>query len=188
MTAVVTYEIDGPLGRLRGAETERGLALLALPGSAWDAPLALLVGDGTVRTGRPASRSALRDWFAGTRRDLADVPVDLCLVAGFTRRVLECLRGVPHGTLVTYGELARRVGSPGAARAVGGAVGANPVPVVVPCHRVVAAGGRLGGFGGGLAAKRVLLELEGCSVVGAAAGRWSRSRVVAPRDGGATSA
>lgn len=78
----------------------------------------------------------------------------------FQRRVWEALGSVPAGSTVTYGELARRVGRPGAARAVGSAVARNPVAIVVPCHRVVGAGGSLGGYAGGLAAKRRLLAIE----------------------------
>ena len=88
------------------------------------------------------------------------VPVDLRGVTVFTRRVLSATRQIPFGTLVTYGEVARRIGSPGASRAVGGALGRNPVPIIVPCHRVVAHGGKLGGFMGGLDTKRTLLKLE----------------------------
>jgi methylated-DNA-[protein]-cysteine S-methyltransferase len=79
----------------------------------------------------------------------------------FRRRVLVGCRRVPFGSTISYGSLARKVNRPGAARAVGSAMAHNPVPVFVPCHRVVASGGRLGGFTGGLAVKRLLLELEG---------------------------
>ena len=78
----------------------------------------------------------------------------------FTARVLAALRRIPRGTTITYGELARRMGAPRAARAVGTACGANPLPLFIPCHRVVAAGGRLGGFSAGLAWKRFLLAKE----------------------------
>ncbi|WP_143681319.1 methylated-DNA--[protein]-cysteine S-methyltransferase, partial [Streptomyces sp. 2R] len=84
------------------------------------------------------------------------------LTAGFHREVLrELASGVPYGTVVGYGELAARVGRPEGAQAVGAAMGANPLPVVVPCHRVVESDGGLGGFGGGLETKRQLLALEG---------------------------
>ena len=89
------------------------------------------------------------------------VPLDLTGLTPFRRRVLVALRRVPRGRTITYGELARRAGCPGGARAVGGAVGANPLPVIIPCHRVIAAGGRPGGFGLGLPLKRRLLALEG---------------------------
>ncbi|MFF8957163.1 methylated-DNA--[protein]-cysteine S-methyltransferase [Streptomyces sp. NPDC014894] len=90
------------------------------------------------------------------------LPLDWSLTSGFNREVLrELASGVPYGTVVGYGDLAARVGQPGAAQAVGAAMGANPLPVVVPCHRVVETGGKLGGFSGGLETKRKLLALEG---------------------------
>ncbi|WP_217136338.1 methylated-DNA--[protein]-cysteine S-methyltransferase [Streptomyces sp. AC558_RSS880] len=100
-------------------------------------------------------------YFAGERRDF-ELPLDWSLISGFNREVLrELASGVPFGSVVGYGDLARRVGQPGAAQAVGTAMGANPLPVVVPCHRVVESGGGIGGFGGGLETKRHLLALEG---------------------------
>lgn len=103
----------------------------------------------------------LTAYFAGDLRDF-DLPLDWSLTSGFNRQVLrELATGVPYGTVVGYGDLAGRVGQPGAAQAVGAAMGSNPLPVVVPCHRVVESGGGLGGFGGGLETKRALLALEG---------------------------
>ncbi|MFJ4579827.1 methylated-DNA--[protein]-cysteine S-methyltransferase [Streptomyces echinatus] len=103
----------------------------------------------------------LRAYFAGERHDF-DLPLDWSLISGFNRQVLrELASGVPYGTVVGYGDLAGRVGQPGGAQAVGAAMGANPLPVVVPCHRVVESDGGLGGFGGGLETKRKLLALEG---------------------------
>ncbi|MFF8410238.1 methylated-DNA--[protein]-cysteine S-methyltransferase [Streptomyces omiyaensis] len=103
----------------------------------------------------------LERYFAGALHAF-DLPLDWSLTTGFNRQVLrELATGVPYGTVVGYGELARRVGQPGAAQAVGAAMGANPLPVVVPCHRVVESDGGLGGFGGGLETKRRLLALEG---------------------------
>ncbi|WP_326599614.1 methylated-DNA--[protein]-cysteine S-methyltransferase [Streptomyces sp. NBC_01803] len=103
----------------------------------------------------------LTAYFEGGLRDFR-LPLDWSLVSGFTGQVLrELAATVPFGSVVGYRELAARVGDPGAARAVGAAMGANPLPVVVPCHRVVAADGGIGGFGGGLETKRALLALEG---------------------------
>ncbi|MEV5609199.1 methylated-DNA--[protein]-cysteine S-methyltransferase [Streptomyces sp. NPDC052225] len=103
----------------------------------------------------------LGEYFAGRRRDF-DLPLDWSLSSGFNREVLRTLAaGVSYGAVVGYGDLARRVGQPGAAQAVGMAMGANPLPVVVPCHRVVESDGGIGGFGGGLETKRKLLALEG---------------------------
>ncbi|ELS52380.1 methylated-DNA--[protein]-cysteine S-methyltransferase [Streptomyces sp. ISL-22] len=103
----------------------------------------------------------LEEYFAGRRHDF-ELPLDWSLISGFNRQVLrELASGVPYGTVVGYGDLAGRVGQPGAAQAVGTAMGANPLPVVVPCHRVVESDGGIGGFGGGLETKRKLLALEG---------------------------
>jgi methylated-DNA-[protein]-cysteine S-methyltransferase len=114
----------------------------------------------------PAGRLAepirqLEAYFAGGLREF-DLALDWSLSGGFNRRVLhELSASVPYGTVVGYGDLAARVGQPGAAQAVGAAMGSNPLPVVVPCHRVVETDGGLGGFGGGPETKRRLLALEG---------------------------
>lgn len=95
------------------------------------------------------------------RRQCFTVPVDWELISGFARQILEGCAQIAYGETVSYSELARRAGKEGAARAVGQALAANPVPILVPCHRVVGADGNLGGFLGGLETKRRLLELEG---------------------------
>ncbi|MEU0739678.1 methylated-DNA--[protein]-cysteine S-methyltransferase [Streptomyces sp. NPDC006134] len=114
--------------------------------------------------GSPLLAEAIRQveaYFTGERRGF-DLPLDWSLISGFNREVLrELARGVPYGSVVGYGDLARRVGRPDASQAVGAAMGANPLPVVVPCHRVVGSDGGIGGFGGGLETKRRLLALEG---------------------------
>ncbi|MER5994663.1 methylated-DNA--[protein]-cysteine S-methyltransferase [Streptomyces viridosporus] len=114
--------------------------------------------------GSPLLTEAIRQveaYFAGERHAF-DLPLDWSLVSGFPREVLrELASGVPFGAVVRYGDLAERVGQPGAAQAVGMAMGANPLPVVVPCHRVVESHGGIGGFGGGRETKRRLLALEG---------------------------
>ncbi|MFF5568672.1 methylated-DNA--[protein]-cysteine S-methyltransferase [Streptomyces sp. NPDC012623] len=103
----------------------------------------------------------LSGYFAGEVLEFG-LALDWSLSSGFNERVLrELAAGVPYGTVVGYGTLAERVGHPGGAQAVGAAMGSNPLPVVVPCHRVVESGGGLGGFGGGLETKRQLLALEG---------------------------
>jgi methylated-DNA-[protein]-cysteine S-methyltransferase len=109
-------------------------------------------------------RDQLRDYVRGKRR-VFDVPLALD-VPPFTARVLAEVEGIAWGETKSYGEVALQVGSPGAARAVGQAMGANPLPIVIPCHRVIAAGRRIGGFGGGLAWKRWLLEREGVACEG----------------------
>ncbi len=101
-------------------------------------------------------------YFAGDRRAF-DLQLGLQGGSAFQHDVWEALRDIPVGTTVTYGELAARVGRPGAARAVGGAVARNPISIVVPCHRVVGSAGSLTGYAGGLAAKRRLLALEGAA-------------------------
>jgi methylated-DNA-[protein]-cysteine S-methyltransferase len=114
--------------------------------------------------GAPQLAEAIRQvdaYFAGARQ-VFELPLDWSLISGFNRQVLrELAVGVPFGSVVGYGDLARRVGQPGAAQAVGMAMGANPLPVVVPCHRVVESDGGIGGFGGGLETKLKLLALEG---------------------------
>ncbi len=101
----------------------------------------------------------LAEYFAGRNPDLSSLPLDLAGTP-FQRQVWEELRKVPPGRTLTYGELARRLGKPGAARAVGQALRANPLPLFIPCHRVTAAGGRLGGYSAGPERKRWLLALE----------------------------
>lgn len=111
-------------------------------------------------------RAAAQDIIAlldGEPRDLRDIVLDESALESFPRHVYAATRAIDPGTLATYGEIARAVGDPGAARAVGAALGANPFPVIVPCHRVLAADGALHGFSapGGIATKRRMLELEG---------------------------
>lgn len=124
--------------------------------------------DFTIRRGGDATAEAadqLREYFAGKRKQF-QLKVDLHLVSDFTRSVLEETRRIGWGKLSTYQQVAARIGKPGASRAVGNALGKNPVPIVVPCHRVVASGGRLGGFTGGLDFKRKLLAIEGIETGG----------------------
>lgn len=106
--------------------------------------------------------AAITRLLAGEPEDLAGIPLDLGEIADFDRRVLERAREVGPGETITYGELARRIGSPSEAREVGAALGRNRFPIIVPCHRVVAANGKLGGFSarGGTKTKQRLLEIE----------------------------
>ncbi|MFI6724386.1 methylated-DNA--[protein]-cysteine S-methyltransferase [Streptomyces sp. R-74717] len=114
---------------------------------------------GSARLAEPIRQIAA--YFAGSLREFS-LDLDWSLTSGFNRQVLrELAAGVPYGAVVGYGDLAERAGQPGAAQAVGAAMGSNPLPVVVPCHRVVESDGGLGGFGGGLETKRKLLALEG---------------------------
>jgi epoxyqueuosine reductase len=120
-----------------------------------------------LRSPRPLeeARRELDEYFEGERRDF-DLRVDLSPLPAFQRAVLEELALVPYGRVDTYGGLARRIGKPRAARAVGGALNRNPIPIVVPCHRIVGAGGKLVGYAGGLERKQTLLGLEGAILPG----------------------
>jgi methylated-DNA-[protein]-cysteine S-methyltransferase len=105
-------------------------------------------------------RRELDEYFGGARRRF-DLPIDRRLMSRFMRDVLGATSRVTFGHLATYGEIAVRIGHPSSARAVGAALGANPIPIVIPCHRVVGANGKLTGYGGGLPRKEALLRLEG---------------------------
>jgi len=117
--------------------------------------------------------------LAGARDDLCDLPLDLATVPEFHRRVYEVARAIPPGEVLTYGEVAKRLGDPGASRAVGQALGSNPFAPVVPCHRVLAAGGRSGGFSaeGGAITKLKMLEIEGARL-GAGPGLFGPDRSI----------
>jgi methylated-DNA-[protein]-cysteine S-methyltransferase len=108
---------------------------------------------------------AVRRLLAGEREDFSGVKLDLGAVSDFERRVLEACFAIPHGQTRTYGEIAAELGAPGAAQAVGRALGSNPIPIIIPCHRVVASGGKSGGFSapGGSATKLKMLQIEGAS-------------------------
>jgi methylated-DNA-[protein]-cysteine S-methyltransferase len=126
-----------------------------------DVPEGSVPGETTVLQ---AAARQLREYAAGTRTAF-DLPLRPAFGGPFERRVWDLVTAIPHGTTTTYGDLARRLGAAGAARAVGTANGRNPLPIVVPCHRVVGASGRLTGYAGGLDAKRALLEHEGALLV-----------------------
>ena len=162
----VTYALhDTPVGPLLLAVSKRGLVA-----SSYDAEstvtrrIASRVSPAVVRGTSEALDEVRREldaYFGGRRRSF-DLPVDLALATPFQSRVLGALReSVTYGSTTTYGTLARQIGAPKAARAIGAALGANPVCVVVPCHRVVGMTGALTGYAGGVAAKETLLRLEG---------------------------
>jgi methylated-DNA-[protein]-cysteine S-methyltransferase len=156
------YEIlDSPVGPLLVAASERGICRVSFTIDV-DA-LAAALGPRVLRVpSRLAdARRQLEQYFAGERRDF-DLPLDL-RAASFQTDVLRELARVPYGEVATYGELARRIGRPRAARAVGGALNRNPLPILLPCHRVVGAGGSLVGYAGGLDRKQTLLALEGAA-------------------------
>jgi methylated-DNA-[protein]-cysteine S-methyltransferase len=160
-------EVDTPVGRVVAARTPRGLARLAYEdtNAGLDAVLESLATRLSPRIlEAPARlddvRRELDEYFAGRRHDFS-VPVDLALVRGpFARRLLEATARIPFGATSSYGAVAAAAGSPRAVRAAGNALGANPIPIVVPCHRVLRTGGALGGYTGGLDRKRRLLSLE----------------------------
>jgi methylated-DNA-[protein]-cysteine S-methyltransferase len=162
---VAVGQLDSPLGTLTAMVTDRGLVRLSYPGEGIDEQLAYVAERVSPRVLPAASRTdplrrQLDDYFAG-RRTAFDVPIDWRLVRGFAGAVLAATARIPFGAVSSYREIAADAGSPNAYRAAGNALGSNPVPIVVPCHRVLHAGGGLGGYTGGLDRKRFLLQLEG---------------------------
>jgi len=150
--------ITTPLGPLTLAATARGLALAWFDGQAHRTAEV----DAPQQPDHPHLVQAAREfgeYFAGTRREFG-VPLDP-QGTDFQQRVWQALRGIPMGQLSTYGEIARQLGRPEAARAVGAAIGRNPLSIAVPCHRVVGRDGSLTGYAGGLPRKASLLRLEG---------------------------
>jgi len=163
---VAYARVDSPLGPLLAAGTDRGLVRLSyLEFRDEGATLQQLADDVSPRVlEAPARldpiRRALDEYFEG-RRDTFDIDIDWSPMGEFQRRILEATAAIPFGGHLSYGEVAERAGKPRAFRAAGTALGRNPIPIVIPCHRVWAAGGKLGGYTGGLERKRLLLELEG---------------------------
>lgn len=158
-------ELDSPLGRLLVAVTPRGVVRIAYEGEDDRRVLAELADQVSPRVLRAPERTdearrELDAYFAGQQRTFG-IPVDWSLIHGFAEHVLRATARVPFGGVTTYGAVAAEAGSPRAARAAGNALGSNPIPIVVPCHRVLHAGGGLGGYAGGLDRKRFLLDLEG---------------------------
>jgi methylated-DNA-[protein]-cysteine S-methyltransferase len=167
----VAYDlVDTPIGQLLVAVTDYGVCEISYDPQPEheEEQLARAFGVRVLRAPRPTdeARRQLDEYFAGERRSF-DLSVDLRLARDFGRAVLDELARVPYGKLTTYGTLAARAGRPRAARAVGTIMNRNPVPIVLPCHRVVGSTGALVGYGGGLERKRALLELEGALLPGA---------------------
>ena len=157
--------MDSPFGPLLLAQTRRGLVRVGLPNQDADELLVDLAERVSPRVlEAPAeldeTRRELDLYFRG-RLDRFDLPLDWRLSSGFRKRVLHAIARIPYGQTRSYTEMARRAGNERAVRAAGTACGSNPIPLVVPCHRVLRTGGALGGYGGGLPMKRALLELEG---------------------------
>ena len=161
----VAYDLaETPIGTLLVATTERGLCRISFdPQPDREAEwLADAFGVKVLRAAKPIDpvRRQLDEYFEGTRTSF-ELPLDLRQSAPFSRDVLQHLAKVPYGQLTTYGALARAADRPQAARAVGTVMNRNPIPIVLPCHRVVGANGSLVGYGGGLERKEKLLKLEG---------------------------
>jgi len=156
------HEIESPVGPLLLAADTRGLTRVHFQGG----PAPLQPPAGWRHDSSPFARTIaqLAEYFAGKRRTFR-LPL-APLGTPFQLAVWQALRAIPYGATVSYGQLARQLGHANGARAVGLANGANPLPIIVPCHRVIGADGSLTGFGGGLAIKRALLSLEGapCAV------------------------
>jgi methylated-DNA-[protein]-cysteine S-methyltransferase len=148
MTPDTQLVIPSPIGTLvLRARNQRLIGIVILGGTAGNATVAALADESPVPVLRQA-RQELEEYFAGRRRSFT-VPLDLTGLPPFTRKVLVILGRVPCGRTLTYGELAARAGAPRAARAIGRAMATNPLPIVIPCHRVLSAGGRPGGYSGG---------------------------------------
>jgi methylated-DNA-[protein]-cysteine S-methyltransferase len=164
--ADVSYTpVDSPFGTLHVAATKRGLVRVAFPEEELDSVLerlALRLSPRIVEAHASLDpvRRELDEYFEGRRREFG-VALDWSLIGPFGRRVLRVTSEIPYGGVLSYAEVAAEAGSPRGSRAAGNALGSNPMPIVIPCHRVLRSGGHLGGYGGGVQRKRWLLELEG---------------------------
>jgi methylated-DNA-[protein]-cysteine S-methyltransferase len=163
---VAYASVDTPLGTGLVAATRRGIVRVALPNERTDDVLSALAERVSPRVLEwprrlDEARRELEEYFEGRRRDF-ELALDWRLARdGFSRSVLRATARVPFGRTITYTEAAARAGNPRAQRAAGNALGSNPIPIVVPCHRVIRTGGQLGNYGGGTEMKRFLLQLEG---------------------------
>ena len=164
----VAYDVvESPVGDLFVAVSDRGLCTISYDADPERTLEQLARGFGVrvLRSPKPVDRvkRELDEYFEGERRSF-DLDVDLRVTRDFGRAVLEELARVPFGEVTTYGALAARAGKPRAARAVGTIMNRNPIPIVLPCHRVVGANGALVGYAGGIERKQALLRLEGASI------------------------
>jgi methylated-DNA-[protein]-cysteine S-methyltransferase len=155
---------DSPFGPLLLARTDRGLVRVGLPNQDAEALLADLAARVSPRVlEAPKELDEVRrelDLYFEGKLNRFDLPLDWRLSGGFRQRVLQAINRIPYGETRSYTEMARKAGNERAVRAAGTACGSNPIPLVVPCHRVLRTGGALGGYGGGLPMKEALLELE----------------------------
>ncbi|MDX6624246.1 MAG: methylated-DNA-[protein]-cysteine S-methyltransferase [Solirubrobacterales bacterium] len=166
---VAYTETDSPFGPLLLATTAKGLVRVGLPNQDSEAlleELAAKVSPRVLETAAPLDevRRELDRYFAGQLEDF-ELPLDWSLTGGFRGKVQRQINRIPYGQTRTYTEIARRAGNERAVRAAGTACGRNPLPVVVPCHRVLRSGGGLGGYGGGLPMKKALLALESATAL-----------------------
>ena len=165
---VAYAETDSPFGTLLVATTRRGLVQLAYPNEDRDDVLQRLANRVSPRVlESPAELDEVRrqlDEYFAQERERFDLDIDYSLTQGFFRKVLRAAARIPYGELTTYRVVASRAGSPRGSRAAGNALGSNPIPIVVPCHRVIHSTGGLGGYTGGLDRKRFLLRLEGSAL------------------------
>jgi methylated-DNA-[protein]-cysteine S-methyltransferase len=163
---VAYARLDSPVGTLVLASTQHGLARLAYVDDGEEEAvmedIAARLSPRMLAAPRrlDAPRRELDEYFAGRRRAF-DLALDLSLLSDFMRRVLNATAAIPYGEVATYREVATAAGSPRGFRAAGNALGSNPLPIVLPCHRVLHSGGGLGGYTGGLDRKRTLLTIEG---------------------------
>ncbi|MDB5886805.1 MAG: methylated-DNA--protein-cysteine methyltransferase [Polaromonas sp.] len=162
--SIVQTRVPSPLGPIAIAATAQGLVGLWFAENQRYLPTQLA---GAAAWPEAADHDVLRqagqqlgDYFAG-RRSQFDLPLDLRCGTVFQQSVWQALLGIPTGTVVSYAEVSRRIGNPTAVRAVGGAIGRNPLSIIVPCHRVTGSSGALTGYAGGLDRKTALLRLEG---------------------------
>ncbi|MFL5830329.1 MAG: methylated-DNA--[protein]-cysteine S-methyltransferase [Solirubrobacteraceae bacterium] len=158
--------LDSPVGQLLVAATPRGLVRIAYLDEAGEEPvleqLAARISPRVLAAPRRVDepRRELDEYFS-RRRHQFDLPIDWALTRGFGRRVLRATARIPYGEVSSYKQVAAAAGSPRGSRAAGNALGVNPMPIVVPCHRVLHSGGGLGGYTGGVERKRLLLDVEG---------------------------
>ena len=167
---VVYAVVDSPIGALVAAATPQGLVRLAYEdfNGGLDAVLDNLAGRLSPRIlESPARLDDVRrelDEYFDNKRTTFDLPIDWALYSDFGRRVLEATAAIPFGQTATYGDVARQAGNAKASRAAGRALGANAIPIIVPCHRVIGTSGKLTGYTGGMHRKEALLRLEGIAV------------------------
>jgi O-6-methylguanine DNA methyltransferase len=157
-----------PVGEILATRTDKGLNFITFPKSRWHRFLAALRKDESIKLKKDEKRFSslkkdLKNYFSGKKVSFRQ-PLDLSGGTPFQKKVWKAMQRIPPGQTKSYSWLARQAGGKNKARAAGAACGANPIPIVVPCHRVVRSDGGLGGYGGGLAAKRKLLNLEKAAI------------------------